>query len=114
MASIKAIEIAATQGNLQEKFWKNVAYAKRKLLDSGIKIIETNSHIISVVIGCETKVKEIARQMLSNYNIYIQPIFYPTVPLNNAILRITVSPYHAAEEIDYLAQNLAAIMNSST
>ena len=39
---------------------------------------------------------------MEDYNIYVQPIFYPTVPKDGSRLRITVTPKHTYQDIDYL------------
>lgn len=108
-ASKKAIEIATTDTYLQEKFWQNVLYVKNALKNAGIKIFDTDSHIISIMIGSADMVKNIAKQMLDHYQIYMQPIFYPTVPLDQSILRVTVSPFHTVEDMQKLAEALHVI-----
>lgn len=111
-ASIKAIEIA-TSNNLQEKFWKNVKLTKNKLAEYDMKIANVQSHIISILIGSEASVKHIAHKMLEA-GFYIQPIFYPTVEIGKAMLRITVSPYHTKNEIENFVKKLDQTMNSLT
>lgn len=108
-ASKKAIEIALADAPLREKFWQNVLYTKNALKDAGLKIFDTDSHIISVMIGGESEVKSVAKQMLESHQIYIQPIFYPTVPIGQSILRITVSPFHTLHDIRKLADGLRVI-----
>ena len=110
MAAIEAIKIATTQNNMQEKFWQNILHLKNQLQKLNIDIINTKSHIISVKIGREGVVKEISQKMLE-MGFYVQPIFYPTVALGKAILRVTISPFHTILEINEFTQALKLCMN---
>jgi 5-aminolevulinate synthase len=56
------------------------------------------------------KVKAVAKQLLNNYQLYVQPIFYPTVPLDEEMLRLTVSPHHTNEQIENLAKALVLLL----
>ena len=47
--------------------------------------------------------------LLEEYNIYIQPINYPTVAKGTERLRITPSPYHDDGLIDRLAESLLQV-----
>ena len=43
------------------------------------------------------------------FGIYVQPIFYPTVPKDSARLRITITPKHSTHDIDDLVDALATV-----
>jgi hypothetical protein len=47
--------------------------------------------------------------LLDRYDIYVQPINYPTVPVGTERLRITPSPLHSERDIDHLISALDAI-----
>jgi len=50
--------------------------------------------------------------LLNEYDIYIQPINYPTVPRGTERLRITASPFHSRADIEHLTTALAEIWSS--
>ena len=49
---------------------------------------------------------------MEGFNIYVQPIFYPTVPKDSSRLRITVTPKHTYQDIDYLIFAINETINS--
>ena len=91
-----------------ERFESNREKQKKKLennikeLSDGLKEIgfEINSstHIIPIIIGKEKSAMNIGEFLKSN-GVYAQPIRYPTVPKNQARLRISVTAWLSKTEI---------------
>ena len=92
-----------------KRFQSNREVQKKKLekntkqLTDGLKEIgyEINSHlqIIPIIIGDEKKAMEFGKFLLDN-GVYAQPIRYPTVPKNQARLRISVTAWLSGTEIE--------------
>ncbi len=95
---------------LQKQFWDKVTLLKKYLQKYNIPIIQTDSHIISISVPSSNKVKYVSKTLLDTYSIYVQPIFYPTVPIGKEILRITVSPFHTEESLAYFASSIHTIL----
>ncbi|BCH57991.1 5-aminolevulinate synthase [Agrobacterium vitis] len=75
----------------------------RSLLDArGIPHMPNPSHIVPVLVGDAAKCKWISDILLDNFNIYVQPINYPTVPKKTERLRITPTPLHSDADVDHL------------
>ena len=47
-----------------------------------------------------------SEELINEFGIYAQPIFYPTVPKGLERLRITVTPKHRKEHIEKMTQAL--------
>ncbi len=110
-AAMHNIEHLKSSQNERKIHQEKVKKLKQSLQNQGIKIIENNSHIISVLIGDAKKAEAISKKLLEEYNIYVQHINYPTVAKGDERLRITITPMHTeemiAEFVDALANAIA-------
>ena len=85
---------------------------RRKLLEKDIPFVSSDSHIIPLLAYSTNRAKSFSRRLLEDHNIYIQPIFYPTVPRDSARLRITVTPKHTEDDINHLLHALSMVWNT--
>jgi len=84
--------------NQRKKLWKNVERLSSGLKQIGYNI-NSNSHIIPIIIGKEKKTLEFGKFLFKN-GIFAQPIRYPTVPQNKARIRISVTAWLSINQID--------------
>jgi 5-aminolevulinate synthase len=96
----------------RKRHQSNAAYLKKKLEQTQIPYLESESHIIPVIFGDAKICKEVAKKLLNDYDIYVQPINYPTVPMGTERLRLTPSALHTFEMIDELVEALTAIWDA--
>ena len=97
---LKTNQMLRVQHQLQAKLLKT------RLKAVGLPIIDHGSHIIPVVVGNPIHTKKLSDMLLSDFDIYVQPINYPTVPRGTERLRFTPSPVHGSEEIDHLVASM--------
>ena len=105
-ASITSIKIAMSSENLRENIRINSDRIRAGLRELQIPFLENDSHIIPIHLYDPRLCKEAANLLLEKHGIYIQPIFYPTVPKGDERFRVTITPRHEASDIDHFLDAL--------
>ena len=105
-ASIKAIEIAKKSENLRKDIRKNSDLIRAGLRDLEIPHLDNDSHIIPIHLEDPRLCKNAANLLIEEHGIYIQPVFYPTVPKGDERFRVTITPKHQAEDITRFLSSL--------
>ena len=92
LASIKYLK---DHNELREQHQERAKKLKHMLTEVGIEVLASAStHIVPVMIRDAKLCKEMSDMLLNDYNIYIQPINYPTVAVGQERLRIAPTPLH--------------------
>ncbi len=105
-ASIKAIEISKNSENLREEIRKNSSLIREGLKDLAIPYLHNDSHIVPIHIEDPNLCKDAANLLIDKHGIYIQPVFYPTVPKGDERFRVTITPKHKAKDIYRFIESL--------
>lgn len=84
---------------------------KAALEERDIPVMPNPSHIIPILVGNAEIAKQASDMLLQKYQIYVQSINYPTVPVGQERLRITPTPGHTKEFRDHLVDAVEAIWN---
>ena len=82
----------------RKKLMKNVKMITNGLTNIGYEI-KSDSQIIPIIIGDEKTVMEFGEYILKN-GVFAQPIRYPTVPKNQARLRVSVTAWLSDRDIE--------------
>ena len=102
----KAIESAKESENLREDIRENSTLIREGLRDLEIPYLDNDSHIIPIHVEDPRLCKEAANVLIEEHGIYIQPVFYPTVPKGDERFRVTITPKHQAEDIKRFLSSL--------
>ena len=95
--------------DLRKQHQDRVILLKNKLRAAQIPFYDGGSHLIPVIVGDANLCKQVSDTLMDQYNIYVQPINYPTVPKGTERLRLAPTPLHTPEMIDHLVQSLSEI-----
>jgi len=85
------------------------AMLKDKMRAAGLPVMESETHIVPLLVADPERCKALSDILLFDFGIYVQPINYPTVPKGTERLRFTPSPVHSEEMMDDLIAALLAI-----
>ncbi|XP_077139890.1 5-aminolevulinate synthase, erythroid-specific, mitochondrial-like [Ranitomeya variabilis] len=91
---------------LRRAHQRNVKHMRQLLMDAGLPVINCPSHIIPIRVGNAAVNTRICDILLSEYNIYVQAINYPTVPRGEELLRLAPSPHHTPDMMTYFVERL--------
>ena len=92
---------------------KNTITLKNYLTKENINFMDNKSHIVPIMVNNAVRCKEISNILLSEFNHYIQPINYPTVPVGTERLRVTPGPLHTEGMISDLTIALKYAFNKT-
>ncbi len=106
LASVRYLKESSTE---RARVRNRVTALRHRLDETGIPCLKNPSHIVPVMVGDPVLCKHISDLLLEQYDIYVQPINYPTVARGTERLRITPSPFHSDADIDHLVESLVAI-----
>ena len=87
----------------------HAAMLKQKFRDAGLPLMESDTHIVPLLVGDPEKCKALSDTLLFDFGIYVQPINYPTVPKGTERLRFTPGPVHSEAMMDDLVAAILAV-----
>ena len=111
-ASIQAIKIAKKADILRANIRANSDLIREGLTEYDIPFLVNDSHIIPIHLYDPELCKQAANVLIEEHGIYIQPIFYPTVPKGDERFRVTITPKHSASDVQSFVQSLDKVWSS--
>ena len=112
-ASTKSLSIVKKSDEKRDFIMRQAEYLRSKLKSKNISYINSDSHIVPVMAYESESAKMYSKMLKENFGVYIQPIFYPTVPKGAARLRITITPKHSKKDIDELVSALDKVIKKN-
>lgn len=101
-AALAAVREVRRADDRRARLRDRVAAVKRGLDRAGITYLPSESHIVPVPVSGAARVKAVAKTLLDEHGIYVQPINAPTVPIGGERLRLTPGPLHDEAMIEQL------------
>lgn len=108
--ALASVRLARQQNWRRKKLFERVHSFQKKLKEAGIPYLQTESHIVPVMIGDAERCKEISKRLLEEFSLYATPINYPTVPKGTERLRLTPNPFHTDAMMDDMVRALKSLL----
>jgi 5-aminolevulinate synthase len=102
-AAVEHLKVSDIERQRQRR---NVRQLKERVERAGMPYLKGESHIVPLIVGEATCCKLVTDLLLSHYDIYVQPINYPTVPRGTERLRLTATAAHSLDDVNHLADVL--------
>lgn len=109
-ASCKAMEIVQHQPSIRDHLNALITHFKQGAAQRGITLLASPTAIQPIVVGDSGRCLAISQRLLE-MGYYVGAIRPPTVPVNTARLRITLSAAHQFDDVDGLLNCLAEAIN---
>ena len=106
LASVRHLKSSSVEREAQQAA---AARLKAMFRDAGLPVMDTETHIVPLMIGDPVKAKRVSDILLLEYGVYVQPINYPTVPRGTERLRFTPGPVHTEAMMAELTDALIEI-----
>jgi 5-aminolevulinate synthase len=112
--ALAAIKYLKDHNEIREKHQERARKLKHRLKAAGIPVMDcATEHIVPVMVGDAKRCKAMSDILLTEYNIYVQPINSPTVDVGTERLRFAPTPFHDDGMIEDLVNALVAIFNTN-
>ncbi len=102
-AAVEHLKVSDVERQQQRE---NVALFKDMLEAENLPYMRGESHIVPLIVGEPNCCKEVTDILLREYDIYAQPINYPTVPKGTERLRLTATAAHSLEDVKHMGETL--------
>ncbi|MEU3448630.1 5-aminolevulinate synthase [Streptomyces thermolilacinus] len=106
--------IQSSEGaGLRRALRENAARMRAALHAADIDFIDAESHLVPVLVPGGERVKRISRRLLDEFDIYVQPINYPSVAKGGERFRVTVAPFRTQRQIEDFVRALRVCLDES-
>ena len=107
LASIKYLK---DHNELRVKHQERAKRLKTLMRNRNLPLMENETHIVPVKIGDAKRCKAISDRLIDEFNIYCQPINYPTVDVGTERLRFAPTPNHSNAMMHELVDALQVVL----
>lgn len=112
--ALAAVKYLKEHDEVRQRHQERAHKLKTELTKAGLPVMEcSTTHIVPVLVGNAKRCKAMSDQLLNDFNIYVQPINYPTVDEGTERLRFAPTPFHDDGMIEDLITALKVVFNNN-
>ena len=106
--TLRVLDLLEESSELRDQLWRNTAFFRAKMVDSGFNILPGTHPIAPVMIGDPQLAQAFAAKLLER-NIYVIAFSYPVVPKGKDRIRTQMSAAHSLEELGVAIEAFEAV-----
>jgi 5-aminolevulinate synthase len=110
--ALAAVKYLKAHPELREQHQDRASKLKQCLQKAGLPVMASTTHIVPVLVGDAKRAKAMSDALMSDYNIYVQAINFPTVDVGMERLRFAPTPLHDDGMIEDLVQALQKVFST--
>jgi 5-aminolevulinate synthase len=111
--ALAAVKWLKDHNEIREQHQDRARKLKHRLAKNGLPVMEcSTTHIVPVLIGNAKQCKAMSDELLTEHNIYCQPINSPTVDVGTERLRLAPTPFHTDGMIEDLIKSLKSVFEN--
>jgi len=95
----------------RQQHQERAAYVKHALRNANLPVLMSESHIVPLIVGDPRLCKAATDMLLDKFDVYVQPINYPTVPRGTERMRLTPGPLHSNSMVQHLVDSIQQVWN---
>jgi len=109
--ALAAVKFLRAHPELREQHQDRARKLKYRLAKAGLPVMDSTTHIVPVLVGNAKRAKAMSDALMTDHNIYVQAINFPTVPVGTERLRFAPTPLHDDGMIEDLIEALQVVFN---
>ncbi len=95
-----ALDVMREEPWRRERLWENGNYFRKQLQALGVNTGESNSYVVPIVVGEDRPLMYQLGHALRKRGLFVTPVDYPTVPLDQARFRASITAGHTRKNLD--------------
>ncbi len=107
-ASLKALDLVASSGELRARLWSNTERFRRGLTELGFTVAAGSHPIIPIMLGDARLGVEMADRLLQE-GVYVVGFSYPVVPQGKARIRVQMSAALLPEDLEWALERFSKV-----
>jgi len=111
--ALAAVKYLKAHPELREQHQDRARKLKYRLQKAGLPVMDSTTHIVPVLVGNAKRAKAMSDMLLTEHNIYVQAINYPTVDVGTERLRFAPTPLHDDGMIEDLINALKDVFSKT-
>jgi glycine C-acetyltransferase len=101
-----ALDIMKEEKWRRDRLWENATYFKNQLAAMGVNTGTSNSYVVPIVVGEDRALLYELGHALRRRGLFVAPVDYPTVAIDQARFRASITAAHTREHLDDALQIL--------